>query len=177
MDYTQISTLQHKRTKNKIKTNKSPEQPERINMLTKEQFGITSEKMFNFALNMFTPSSETYDNGTQAMRSARYKGNDNVLAVRASSLIRNSKILAVKRALQKDIAKKYDHNLAKAMELLHEALDMSRTEHNTPAFISAVRELDDICGLKQQNDNRQAVSIVIQPPEQPVKQVIEGESK
>jgi hypothetical protein len=48
---------------------------------------------------------------------------------------------------------------------------MSRKDRNTPAFISAIRELDDICGLKQQNDNRQAVAITIQAPEQAVEAI------
>jgi hypothetical protein len=71
--------------------------------LTKEQFGITSEKMFNFAIYMFDPGSETYDNGTQSARMAGYKGNDNTLAVTANQYLRKPKVIAVKQALHKQL--------------------------------------------------------------------------
>ena len=136
-------------------------------------YGITSEKMWLFCLNMFGAGSINRDNGTEAIRQAGYKGNDNTLAVRASQLIRNHKVQLAKRAIQAEVAAKLDHNRDTALNMLvgdYSYLDAKAKAGDIQAInarTAILRELDDISGLKQQQDNRQAVSITITAPEQP----------
>jgi hypothetical protein len=116
--------------------------------LTKEQFGITSEKMFNFALCMFDPASDTYDNGTKSMKAAKFNGNDNTLAVRASSLIRNDKIIAVKDALQADNREKADYSREKLLETMQGIVQNGAKDSDR---IKAGSLIADCCGWKREN--------------------------
>lgn len=115
--------------------------------LTREQFGITSEKMFNFALYMFSPNSETYDNGTKSAGKAGYKGKDNYLARVASENVRKCKIIAVKDALQ-----------AKAREKVEMSRDMLIDNMRSIVLegdkdsdkIKAGSLIADMCGWKRE---------------------------
>ena len=133
--------------------------------ITKEQFGITSDKMWMLGLNMFTVGSPTFDNGTESARQAGYKGNDNTLAVLAHQYIRKHKMQALKQAIQADTAKELEHNRAIALQMLHDTYALAKKQSNTNSMTAVIRELDDISGLKQQTDNRQAVKITIAAPE------------
>lgn len=64
---------------------------------------ITSPKMSMFIECMFIPCSDTFGNGTESARAAKYKGNDNVLAATASRLLRNVKIIEAKEAIEADL--------------------------------------------------------------------------
>lgn len=73
------------------------------------------------------------DNGTQAAREAGYKGNDNVLAVTASRLLRNAKVLAIIEKRQKAEKSARVANRTEREEILSEILRNKKVcEVDTP---------------------------------------------
>ena len=53
-----------------------------------------------FCKHMFTPGSDTFGNGEQSAKKARYKGNSNTLRQMAHKLVTNGNIIAEKHRIQ-----------------------------------------------------------------------------
>lgn len=90
--------------------------------LTKEQFDITSERMWLFALYMYTMGSESFGNGRESAKRARYKGTNNALDQRQHELVSNSKVRAVKAAICDEIKEELDWNRATNLAAQHKQI-------------------------------------------------------
>ena len=106
-----------------------------------------TEKMRQFAINMYTIGSDAYSNGTESARQAGYKGTDNYLAMTASRLIRNDKIKQLKDEIQTETAKEYQWNQARAIQVLTDAYDLAVSNGNVKDIVACARELSAITGL------------------------------
>ncbi|MCK5016028.1 MAG: hypothetical protein KAS32_03060 [Candidatus Peribacteraceae bacterium] len=154
--------------------------------LTKEQFGMTSEKMFNFALCMFTIGSETYGNGLRSAEKAQYKGDSNQLGQRAHELVNNRKVIKLKTAITGKVVKKYELKAHAVIDRLCKlsGLSPSMDDDKLPPTseqgqLRSLELLGKNLDLWSDTGQAQAVSITIAAPEPSITSVerplIEGE--
>lgn len=122
--------------------------------LTKEGFGITSERMWLFSLYMYTIGSESFGNGRESAKRAKYKGTNNALDQRQHELVSNSKVRAVKAALLAEIREKMDWNRETNLKALltHKGrldallLDHPKNVNYLTAYTAVCRELNASSG-------------------------------
>lgn len=87
--------------------------------------------MSKFIECMFIPCSDTFGNGTESARAAGYTGNDNVLGQVGHRLVRNSKIIAAKEAIEADL------------RINHIATRSERQQFWTDTYLGTLKDADD----------------------------------
>jgi len=116
-----------------------------------------TEKQRAFTEAYYTAGSETFGNGRESARKAGYRGSDAYLDTMGSKLVRNNKVIALKKQIQAKTAKEYKHTEAVAIAGLYSDLaylDEQAQAGNIQAIQArtAIRkELNNICGLQHQN--------------------------
>ncbi len=113
-----------------------------------------TEKQELFSKCMFTPGSDSFGNGTESARRAKYGGDnpsDSYLAKIASQTVRKGNVIARKAEIQADIQAKFEYGLTKATELLKRQYEKADRKDNVTEALAAIREFDCIYGLQKQN--------------------------
>ncbi len=105
--------------------------------LTREQFNITSERMWMFCLSMYTPGSETFDNATQSAEKAGYKGNNNTLRQTAHKLVTNGNVVKAKTAIMAGTDADSEYTINQYQADLDQDRTLARTLRQPAAAISA----------------------------------------
>ena len=110
-----------------------------------------TEKQRAWTIAMYTVGGDTFGNGIESARTAKYSGNNNTLKQRAYELVTNSNVIKLKEQIQAKTAKKIEYNEDKGISLLHEALAMAKSQSNVAGYVSAIRELNSMCGYNHTN--------------------------
>lgn len=106
--------------------------------LTPDQFNITSEKMWLFCLYMFTIGSETFDNGTQSAKKAKYKGSDETLAMTASRMIKIDKVIKAKTAIMAETEADVPYTIKQYQADIDKAVQFAYDNRQPSAVISGI---------------------------------------
>lgn len=134
---------------------------------------LITEKQKAFAAAMYTIGSMTFGNGLQSAKTAKYKGNDNVLTQIAHKLVRNGKVQVEKKRIQAAVVAKYEHNRDIALNNLYTdyanlAVKAAAGDIQAIQARTAIqRELNAISALHSQqvNTTNKTLSINVQSKE------------
>ena len=113
---------------------------------------MTSQKMSLFCDYMYTPNSDTFDNGVESARKAGYSGNDNTLAQTAHKLVRNGKVIARKAEIQAVMAENWDYSIERYRQELAEEISKASKAGQHSAAITGIVAKGRSCGFDKDND-------------------------
>jgi len=87
-------------------------------------------------------------NCAQAMIRAGYK--ESYAKHRANFMLSNVVVKAEIDRLKAENRVKYEHTISTAIKMLRHAHDIAEKQANPTGMVSAIKEMDNICGLQQQ---------------------------